>query len=403
MKKHSLKLSLIALAAMGACLAFAQQPVNVTVNGQPVQFSGAPPQQVNGRVLVPLRGVFEQMGATVHWDQATQSIDAAREGTQVHLQIGSNIATINGNETRLDVPPMLIADTTMVPLRFVSEALGAEVNWNNSTETVAIILPEGGGAENEHYGPDYDRQRREQEAERRREHDQQVAEAQRRHDQEVADAQRQHDLAAEQQQQAYQSQQRVERHALRVALSRNEVIPVTLDQPLSSDHNVEGDRFSATLQTNGYDNYGGIPAGTKILGHVSLARPRNGDEPGVLQLAFDQLRLPDGHHVDVDGRLIGLDKESVSTDRNGVLVANPGALQRPNNPTAFIGYGAAGGAAIGLLSNGRVLEDAAIGGALGFLLSQIASHPEHVRNVYLAAGTSMGVRLEKPLRYGGRF
>ena len=401
MNKNVVKAGLMAFLTIGCCLAFGQQPVSVTVNGQPVQFSGTPPQQVNGRVLVPLRGVFEQLGASVHWDQATQSIDAARTGVEIHLQIGNNVARINGQDKNLDVPPMLIADTTMVPLRFVSEALGAEVNWNDAQQSVAIITQNGPGHD-EHYGNDDDRRRREHDRDEERRRQDQLAEEARHRDQdrlaEEAHRRDQDRLAEEarRRQQDADAHRRDQRHALHVALHRNEVIPVTLDEPLSSDHNVAGDRFAATLQT---DDYAGLPAGTKILGHVAMARPRDGREPGVLQLSFDQVRLPNGAHIDIDGRLIGLDSESVSRQHNGVLVST--GRKGSENPAAFIGYGAGAGAAIGLLSNdGHVVRDAAIGGAIGLLIQGLQGHPDRAQNVYLRAGTTMGVRLGRNLNYG---
>lgn len=60
------------------------------------------------------------------------------KSTSITLVIGKNQATVNGKNKSLDVPPQLIKDRTMVPLRFVTEALGAQVEWNGDTETVTI-------------------------------------------------------------------------------------------------------------------------------------------------------------------------------------------------------------------------------------------------------------------------
>src|ERR1051326_7591221 len=109
----------MAIVASGAI--FAQQNINVIVNGQPVAFNGARPAMIGGRVLVPLRGVMEQLGAYVQWDAATRSVMANKSGTDLTLRIGDRNATVNGQNVTLDVPAQIISGSTMVPLRFVGE------------------------------------------------------------------------------------------------------------------------------------------------------------------------------------------------------------------------------------------------------------------------------------------
>jgi len=113
----------------------AQQQVSVVVNGQTMNFD-QPPIERAGRVFVPLRGVFEQLGATVVF--ANGQINATGNGRNVSLNIGSTQATVNGQAETLDVAPFLIGARTLVPLRFVAEALGASVNWNEANSTVTI-------------------------------------------------------------------------------------------------------------------------------------------------------------------------------------------------------------------------------------------------------------------------
>lgn len=114
------------------------QSINVIVNGDPVQFVGTGPQQVNGRVLVPVRGVLEKLGAVVAWKPQTQSVIASNANVDIQLRLGDRQATVNGKTVLLDVPAMAIEGHTMVPLRFLGEALGAEVKWDNATRTVRI-------------------------------------------------------------------------------------------------------------------------------------------------------------------------------------------------------------------------------------------------------------------------
>ena len=131
------------LLATGAFCApaLAQQAVGVTVivNGNTMSFD-QPPIEQGGRVFVPLRGVFEQLGASVVYQNGT--INATGNGRTISLHIGSNQATVNGQPQTLDSPPFVEGSRTLVPLRFVAQALGASVDWNNNTSTVTI---NGGG------------------------------------------------------------------------------------------------------------------------------------------------------------------------------------------------------------------------------------------------------------------
>jgi hypothetical protein len=124
-----------AVAAAGAVPALAAGPVTVTVNGNQVNLSPAPTERA-GRVFVPLRGVFENLGASVVY--ASGQINATGRGHTVSLKIGSQQATVDGQQQNLDVAPFIIGASTYVPLRFVSQALGATVNYDGSNNLVAI-------------------------------------------------------------------------------------------------------------------------------------------------------------------------------------------------------------------------------------------------------------------------
>src|SRR5579872_847764 len=109
--------------------------VSVVVNGQSMTFD-QPPIERAGRVFVPLRGVFERLGASVVY--ANGIINANGNGRQISLRIGSTAATINGASQYVDVPPFIVGSRTLVPLRFVAQALGAAVDWNQANQTVTI-------------------------------------------------------------------------------------------------------------------------------------------------------------------------------------------------------------------------------------------------------------------------
>jgi hypothetical protein len=114
-----------------------QSNVTVTIDGK-VQTYDPAPQILNGRTIVPLRGIFEALGATVNWDAGTQEVTATEGSINVQLTIGSYSAEINGMPSMLDQKPQLMNGRTMIPLRFVSEALGAVVRWHPENNTVAI-------------------------------------------------------------------------------------------------------------------------------------------------------------------------------------------------------------------------------------------------------------------------
>ncbi len=97
-----------------------------------------PPLLENGRVLVPMRAIFEALGANLVWDANNQIAQATRGDTVVTLQLGSNTANINYQPVLLDAMPQVMTDRILVPLRFVSEALGAEVIWHDDSRSVEI-------------------------------------------------------------------------------------------------------------------------------------------------------------------------------------------------------------------------------------------------------------------------
>ncbi len=98
-----------------------------------------PPVVENDRTLVPMRFLFEQIGAQVEWDENTQTATATRNGDSVTFGINSLSAEVNGQAVQTDVAPKLIGDKTYVPLRFLSENLGFAVDWNEELNMATII------------------------------------------------------------------------------------------------------------------------------------------------------------------------------------------------------------------------------------------------------------------------
>jgi hypothetical protein len=114
----------------------------VMVNGQQLYLNPGPIER-SGRVFVPLRSIFERMGASVVYQSGR--INATKNQTTVSLTIGSTQATVNGQSQILDVAPFIVGATTYVPLRFVAQSLGADVGYNSSTNVVSITHAGGGG------------------------------------------------------------------------------------------------------------------------------------------------------------------------------------------------------------------------------------------------------------------
>lgn len=138
MQKKIVSLILVvALMLITIPTVFADDIIKVTIDSKPLYFD-VEPTNINGRTLVPLRTIFESLGAEVQWDGSTQTITGTKGNIKVILQINNKIATVNGKKVELDVAAKVIDGRTLVPARFIAESLGAKVNWDGITSTVAI-------------------------------------------------------------------------------------------------------------------------------------------------------------------------------------------------------------------------------------------------------------------------
>jgi hypothetical protein len=114
-----------------------QGEIGVLYNGRWINFD-QPPILENGRTLVPVRAIFEAFGAELEWVEATQTVISRRGGITVILQIGNNTMYRNGVPIQLDVAPRLVGGRTLVPVRAVSEGFGMNVDWDGDREVVII-------------------------------------------------------------------------------------------------------------------------------------------------------------------------------------------------------------------------------------------------------------------------
>jgi N-acetylmuramoyl-L-alanine amidase len=116
----------------------------VCLNTIPLTFN-VPPIIENNRTLVPFRGVFEVLGATVDWDESTRTVTGALGNTTIKLTIGDTNAYVNGQLVELDVPPKIVNNRTLVPLRFIAENFGFQVDWNGDEQRIDITTQRGAG------------------------------------------------------------------------------------------------------------------------------------------------------------------------------------------------------------------------------------------------------------------
>lgn len=109
----------------------------VILNGQKLSFEVAPVIE-NGRTMVPVRTIFEAMGANVSWNASSRVVTASKGAITVTMPINSTSPKVNGSVCKLDVPAKIVQNRTLAPLRFVGEAFGGRVIWDSNTKTIYI-------------------------------------------------------------------------------------------------------------------------------------------------------------------------------------------------------------------------------------------------------------------------
>jgi hypothetical protein len=247
-----IKLGTLATVLMAAGMAFAQDDdIPVMLNGKIVQFSGQGPVMSKDRVMVPLRGVLERMGATVNWDPTTRTVYANKDATTVKLEIGDRMALVNGNGVNMDVPAEIMDGYTMVPLRFVSENLGMNVRWNEKDQRVEIATN------------DY--------------------------------------VVRNQKPLRDDNEERAQRLPTPGFIPAGSIIEATLNIDLDSVTNHKGDRITADVEDVGL----GLPKGTRLVGSVDAVERKHSGHPGSLTMHFSKLVLPSGKSYPVMGAFVG--------------------------------------------------------------------------------------------------
>ncbi len=115
----------------------ADEGIRVYLEGSKIDFD-VPPQTINDRTMVPIRAIFEAMGANVDWDDITQTAISTKDSTTVKMTLNSTTEYINDTAYTMDVTPVIINGRTLAPARYVAEAFGYYVNWDGMTQSVLI-------------------------------------------------------------------------------------------------------------------------------------------------------------------------------------------------------------------------------------------------------------------------
>ena len=112
--------------------------IRVFIDDKLLDFEDTDPIIENSRTLVPMRAIFEALGAEVEWDDANKTALATKDDITVSLKIDDNIAHINNEPVELDVPARIKNSRTLVPIRFIAESLNANVTWDDTSRAVII-------------------------------------------------------------------------------------------------------------------------------------------------------------------------------------------------------------------------------------------------------------------------
>lgn len=141
-------LALVALTVCGSAIPQTRRveyggAVRVYVDNQLLRFDTAPIHAGNGRLLVPMRRIFESLGATVVYRKDGQRITARRGDTEVVMQVGKGIANVNGENRLMDAAPIISRGRVLVPLRFIAETLDSTTAYYPNERLVRITSHTG--------------------------------------------------------------------------------------------------------------------------------------------------------------------------------------------------------------------------------------------------------------------
>ena len=147
MKKAKISILLVLATLFSFMPVIADSGINIYVDGTELK-SNTSAFIDNGSTMAPMRDIFERLNAEVEWNGDTKTITASKQDTTINLQIDSDTLMKNGISEQLDAVPVIVDDMTFVPVRAVSQALGANVTWDSDTQTVYITSNEQASTDN---------------------------------------------------------------------------------------------------------------------------------------------------------------------------------------------------------------------------------------------------------------
>lgn len=137
-KMTALVLTLALLPAAAFAAPAKQSDIKVAYNQKAIQFPDQKPVILNSRTLVPIRPIAETLGFNVDWNEQTRTVTIQKDTKHISLVVSQKIAKRNGETIKLDVPAQILNKRTVVPVRFIAEALDYQVDWDQAAQTVKI-------------------------------------------------------------------------------------------------------------------------------------------------------------------------------------------------------------------------------------------------------------------------
>ena len=139
MKKKLLSFTLALIMALSVSFtATANEALSITIDGKPVSTDVSPFIDANGRTMVPVRFISEALAATVDWNPDTRTVTVTKGPTVIKLVIDSRTITVGGTAATMDTSAIIRDGRTFVPVRYIAEALGLKVGWSQATRTVVL-------------------------------------------------------------------------------------------------------------------------------------------------------------------------------------------------------------------------------------------------------------------------
>lgn len=145
MKKLKILVALLCFVWLFPGYGQAATSIKIYLDGAQVNLSsGASAELISNKVMIPIRVVSEKLGHSVGWEQKTKTVTITQDKKVIKMVVGQKTATVDGSKISLDIAPIIKKGTTLVPIRFVAEAMGMKVSWNNQTKSVYLVSQNSG-------------------------------------------------------------------------------------------------------------------------------------------------------------------------------------------------------------------------------------------------------------------